>query len=200
MKAIFYDRNKDLVRCQLAGMNEKGEPEWLIIEQGKPSVTLAETEKEKQRDQHYRLLCLEGEEVDEQTLLTILCSMIQGELEGLNTFSHDFFRFMKEMDKHRVEWNKERTSLRFRISKDYEHKGKYYFCISRGFGEDYLGAASAIDDLDQLLEVIEDFCFILEDEFHIDKVYRIVDISSVDENLFNEDRLSRCDRVIRKQD
>lgn len=197
MKAIFYNRNKELVRCQFAGMNEKGKPEWLIIEQGKPTVTLAETEREKQRDQHYRLLCLEGEEVDELTLMAILCSFIQGELEGLNTFNDDMYHFVAAMDKHRVEWNKERISLLFRINKDFEHKGKYYLCVSRGFGEGYLGAADAIEDLDRLLEVIEDFCYILEDEFHIDKVFKIVDISSVDENLFNEDRLNRFDRVIK---
>jgi hypothetical protein len=178
-------------------MNEKGKPEWLIIEQGKPTVTLAETEREKQRDQHYRLLCLEGEVVDEQTLLTILCSFIQGELKGYNSFNEGIYHLVTAMGKHQVEWNKERISLRFRISKDYEHKGKYYLCISRGFGEDYLGVVDAIEDLDKLLEVIEDFCFLLEDELHIDKVYKIVDISSVDENLFNEDRLSRFDRVIK---
>ena len=56
MKAIFYDRNCDLVRCQFAGMNEKGEPNWLIIEQGKPTETLAQVEKKEQCNNNYRLL------------------------------------------------------------------------------------------------------------------------------------------------
>ena len=74
MNAIFYDRNNDLVRCQFAGMNEKGEPEWMVIEQGKATQTLAGIEKAEHRNLHYRLLCLEGEEVDRLTLLRIMCS------------------------------------------------------------------------------------------------------------------------------
>lgn len=196
-KAIFYDRNKDLVRCQFAGMNEKGKPEWLIIEQGKPTKTLTDTEKEDHRDNHYRLLCLEGEEVGEQTLLRILCSFIQREIEGWGSMDDDICTFMNDMVKHRVEWNKENVCLRFRINQDYEHEGKYYLSITQGVGGVYLGAVEEITDLDELLELIDDFCCVLEDNAHIEKVYRIADISGVDEELFSEFLLGRFDRVIK---
>lgn len=198
MKAIFYDRNKDLIRCQFAGMNEKGEPNWLMIEQGKPTETLAETERKENCNQHYRLLCLEGEEVGEPTLMRILCSFIQREIEGWGSMEDDICTFMNDMVKHRVVWNKENVCLRFRINQDYEHEGKYYLSITQGVGGVYLGAVEEITDLDQMLELIDEFCCILEDSAHIEKVYRIADISGVDEELLSENLLSRFDRVMRK--
>ena len=197
MKAIFYDRNKDLVRCQFAGMNEKGKPEWLIIEQDKPTVTLAETERKEHRSQKYKLLCLEGEEVGELILLRILCSFISGEIEGWSSLSDDIYAFIKDMETHRVEWNKERIYLRFRISKDFEHEGKYCLSIYKNDHDCHLGYADGIEDLDQLLELIDDFCSMLEDFAHIENVYKIADISGVDENLFSENLLGRFDRVIK---
>ena len=199
MKAIFYDRNKDLVRCQFAGMNEKGEPNWLVIEQGKATVTLAETERKENCNQHYRLLCLEGEEVSELTLMRILCSFIQREIEGWGSMADDISTFMNDMVKHRVEWNKENVCLRFRISQDFEHEGKYYLSITQGVGGVYLGVVEEITDLDQLLELIDEFCCILEDSAHIEKVYRIADISGVDEELLSENLLSRFNRIMRKE-
>ena len=199
MKAIFYDRNKDLVRCQFAGMNEKGEPDWLMIEQGKPTVTLAETERKENSNQHYRLLCLEGEEVSELTLMRILCSFIQREIEGWGSMEDDICTFMNDMVKHRVVWNKENVCLRFRISQDFEHEGKYYLSITQGVGGVYLGVVEEITDLDQLLELIDEFCCILEDSAHIEKVYRIADISGVDEELLSENLLSRFNRIMRKE-
>lgn len=199
MKAIFYDRNKDLVRCQFAGMNEKGEPNWLVIEQGKATVTLAETERKENCNQHYRLLCLEGEEVSELTLMRILCSFIQREIEGWGSMADDISTFMNDMVKHRVVWNKENVCLRFRISQDFEHEGKYYLSITQGVGGVYLGVVEEITDLDQLLELIDEFCCILEDSAHIEKVYRIADISGVDEELLSENLLSRFNRIMRKE-
>ena len=200
MKAIFYDRNNDLVRCQFAGMNGKGEPDWLMIEQGKPTVTLAESEREENSNQHYRLLCLEGEEVGERTLMRILCSFIQREIEGWGSMEDDLCTFVQDMIKHRVEWYRERVCLRFRISKDYEHEGKYYLSIRQGVWGVYFGTVEGITDLDQLLELIDDFCCTLEDTVRIEKVYRIADISSVDEGLLSENLLSRFDKIMRKQD
>ena len=200
MKAIFYDRNNDLVRCQFAGMNGKGEPDWLIIEQGKPTVTLAETERKENSNQHYRLLCLESEEVGKPTLMRILCSFIQREIEGWGSMEDDLCTFVRDMIKHRVEWNRERACLCFIISKDYEHEGMFYLSIRQGVGGVFLGTVEGITDLDQLLELIDDFCCILEDTVHIEKVYRIADISSVDEKLLSENLLSRFDRIMRKQD
>ena len=199
MKAIFYDRNKDLVRCQFAGMNEKGEPNWLVIEQGKATVTLAETERKENCNQHYRLLCLEGEEVSELTLMRILCSFIQREIEGWGSMENDICTFMNDMVKHRVVWNKENVCLRFRISQDFEHEGKYYLSITQGVGGVYLGVVEEITDLDKLLELIDEFCCILEDSAHIEKVYRIADISGVDEELLSENLLSRFNRIMRKE-
>ena len=200
MKAIFYDRNNDLVRCQFAGMNGKGEPDWLMIEQGEPTVTLAETERMENSNQHYRLLCLEGEEVGKPTLMRILCSFIQREIEGWGSVEDDICTFVRDMIKHRVEWNREKVCLRFRISNDCEFEGKFYLSITLGVGGVFLGAVEGITDLDQLLKLIDDFCFILEDSVHIEKVYRIADISSVDEKLLSVNLLSRFDRIMRKQD
>ena len=197
MKAIFYDRYCDLVRCQFVGMNEKRKPEWLIIEQGKPTVTLAEIEKEEHRDEHYRLLCVEGDEVQETTLLKVLCSMIQGELEGWRKLSDDMCRFVKDMITHRVEWNRENICLRFRICNDFDDMEKYYVSITNGDNERYLGAAGAIPDLDQLLEILDDFCGMLEDFVHIEKVNKVIDIRGLDEHLFSEYLLGRFDRVIK---
>ena len=198
MKAIFYDRNKDLVRCQFAGMNEKGEPNWLMIEQGKPTVTLAEAEKKEHHIYRYKLLCLEGEEVSELTLMRILCSFIQREIEGWGSISDDIYNFAKDMINHQVEWNKENICLRFRISKDYGHERKYYLSITQGDKGVFLGAVDGITDLDQLLELTDDFCSLLEDFIHIDKVYKIADISNVDENLLSENLLGRFDRIMRE--
>lgn len=197
MKAIFYDRYCDLVRCQFAGMNEKGEPNWLVIEQGKPTKTLTDTEKEDHRDYRYRLLCVEGEEVNELTLLRILCSMIQGELEGWRKLSDDILRFMKDMTKHRVEWNRENICLRFRISQGFDEKGKYYVSVNNGANDQFLGAVGEVTDLDQLLEILDDFGGMLEDFVHIEKVNKIIDIRGLDEHLFSEFLLGRFDRVIK---
>ena len=41
------------------------------------------------------------------------------------------------------------------------------------------------------------FCSMLEDFAHIENVYKIADISGVDENLFSENLLGRFDRVIK---
>ena len=177
----------------------EGEPNWLMIEQGKPTVTLAETERKENHNYRYKLLCLEGEEVSELTLMRILCSFIQREIEGWGSMEDDICTFMNDMVKHRVVWNKENVCLRFRISQDFEHEGKYYLSITQGVGGVYLGAVEEITDLDQLLELIDEFCCILEDSAHIEKVYRIADISGVDEELLSENLLSRFNRIMRKE-
>lgn len=197
MKAIFYDRNKDLVRCQFAGMNEKGEPNWLMIEPGKPTVSLAETERKEHCSQKYRLLCLENEAVDELTLLRILCPFIKNEMEGWGSLCDDICYFARDMIKHRVEWNKESVCLRFRISQDCEHEEKFYLSVRLDSEGCYVGGMDAITDLDRLLEVLDDFCCMLEDGLHIEKVYRIVEICGVDIKLFSENLLSRFDRIMK---
>jgi len=197
MKAIFYDRNMDLVRCQFAGMNEKGEPNWLIIEQGEPTETLAETERKEHRNQHFKLLCLEGEEVGRVTLMKILCSFIESEIEGWGELPDDIEVFVKDMIKHRVVWNKDSIGLRFRICPDYDNKGMYYLSIQLGTREGFLGAMDGIKDLDWLLELIDDFCCLLEDEVCIEKVNRVLEISDIDEHLFSENLLARFEVVIK---
>lgn len=195
MKAIFYDRNCDLVRCQFAGMNEKGEPNWLIIEQGKPTETLAEVEKNEHCNNHYRLLCLEGEEVDKVTLLRILHSFIGREVEGWGEMPEDICNFKNDMVKHQIEWDKEKTGLRFSIHPNYQHQEKYYLSTYLNTDRCFVGAVSEITDLDWLLELIDDFCCELEDMFHIEKVYRTIDIKGVDKGLFSENLLARFDEV-----
>lgn len=197
MKAIFYDRNMDLVRCQFAGMNEKGEPNWLIIEQGEPTETLAEVERKEHRNQHFKLLCLEGEEVGRVTLMKILCSFIEREIEGWGVLPDDIEVFVKDMIKHRVVWNKNGIGLRFRICPDYDNKGMYYLSILLGTREGFLGAMDGIKDLDWLLELIDDFCCLLEDEVCIEKVNRVLEISDIDEHLFSENLLARFEIVIK---
>ena len=197
MKAIFFDRNNDLTRCQFAGMNEKGKPEWLIIEQGKPTETLAETEKEDHCNHYYKLLCLEGEEVGMVTLMRILCSCLRGELEGWRSASDEIFDFINDMLKHQVVWSKKDVVLRFRINEDFEHEGKYHLTIYRGMNGCFLGGFGEITDLDGVLEVIDDFCCTLEDSVGIEKVYSIVDVSNVADYQFSEQLLSRFDRVMK---
>ena len=141
MKAIFYDRNKDLVRCQLAGMNEKGRPEWMVIEQGKATQTLAEIEKAEHRNHYYRLFCLEGEEVDRLNLMRIMCSFIRGEIEGWSSMTNDIDRFTDDMIKHQVDWNKESIALHFRISPEFKTEGKYYLSIKQGMKGNFLAVS-----------------------------------------------------------
>lgn len=195
MKAIFYDRNMDLVRCQFAGMNEKGEPNWLMIEQGKPTETLAETERKEHRNRHFRLLCLVGEEVSKVTLLRILCSFIEREIEGWGELPDDIETFVKDMIKHRVVWNKDGVGLHFHICPDCEHVGMYYLSIQLGTRGEFLGAMDEIRDLDWLLELIDDFCCLLEDDAHIEKVNRVLEIRNIDEHLLSENLLARFDEV-----
>lgn len=195
MKAIFYDRNMDLVRCQFAGMNEKGEPNWLMIEQGEPTETLAETERKEHCNRHFRLLCLEGEEVDRMTLLRILCSFIEREIEGWGELPDDIETFVKDMIMHRVMWNKDSVGLRFRICPDYEHEGMYYLSIQLGTRGTLLAAIDGIKDLDWLLELIDDFCCLLEDDVRIEKVHKTIEIRDIDEHLFSENLLARFDEV-----
>ena len=68
-RAIFIDRKHKLTRCQLLGMNQKGEPEWLVIEQGMESKTLAAIQREDFIDHKYGMLCLEGEKLDKLILM-----------------------------------------------------------------------------------------------------------------------------------
>ena len=198
-QAIFYDRNSDLVRCQFAGINEKGEPNWLIIEQGKSSMTLAEKEKQDDYDYRYKLLCLEGEEVNSSALMRILCSFIRGQVEGWSDLSKDFDDFIDDMKRHHVKWNKERIALRFHIGQSLEHEGCYYLSIYQEFGGAFLGTVDQIMDPDNLLVVLDDFCCLLEDMLNVDSVYKIVNISSAGDYQFSENLLSRFDKIITKK-
>ena len=200
MKAIFYDRNNDLVRCQFAGMNEKGRPDWMVIEQGKATQTLAEIEKAEHRNLHYRLLCLEGEEVNRLTLMRIMCSFIRGEIEGYSSMNNDIDRFTADMIKHQVDWNKKSIALHFRISPEYKNEGKYYLSIKQDIGGSFLGFLENITDLDKLLEVLDNFCCSLEDEVNLERVYSILDISSVDDYEFSEVLMGRFSEVIKIKD
>ena len=197
-KAIFYDRNCDLMRCQFAGINEKGEPNWLIIEQGKSSMTLAEKEKLDDCDYHYKLLCLEGEEVSSSVLMRILCSFIRGQVEGWSDLSKDFDDLIDGMKMHQVKWYKGRITLRFHIGQSIEHEGCYYLSIYQEFGGVFLGSMDNITDPDNLLEVLDNFCCLLEDMLKIESVYKIVSISAAGDYPFSENLLSRFDRVITK--
>jgi hypothetical protein len=178
-------------------MNEKGEPNWLMIEPGKPTEVLAEAERKDCCRMNYQLLCLEGEEVDEELLLRILCSFIHREIEGWSSTDKDILNFVNDMKKHRVAWNKDRIGLHFRISKDYEHEGKYSLSVRKDFNDGCLGFADDVEDLDKLLELLDDFCSMLEDFVYIEKVVRYIDISRVDGHEFDKELLNRFDRVMK---
>lgn len=198
-RAIFIDREKKLTRCQLVGMNQKGEPEWLVVEQGRESRTLAAIQREDFIDRKFRMLCLEGEKLDRLTLMRILAETIEGEVRGWGFMIDDIPKFIADMKKHQVEWPKGRVGLRFKFFKGYDHKGKYGLSVSLAHSNgEVLVCADDIEDPNDWMEMIRDFCCMLEDEAGMDEPYKELELSSVDDVEIDENDLYMFNRVIRK--
>lgn len=198
-RAIFIDRKHKLTRCQLLGMNQKGEPEWLVIEQGMVSKTLAAIQREDFIDHRYGMLCLEGEKLDKLTLMRILASAIVGEIKGYGFGIDDIPKFVDDMKKHQVEWPRDRVGLRFSFNPDFEHTGKYVLSVYLGCRkEEILMLEDNIEDPNDWWETIHEFCCMLEDEVGMHEPYKELELSSVDDVEIDENDLYMFNRVIRK--
>ena len=198
-RAIFIDREKKLTRCQLVGMNQKGEPEWLVVEQGRESRTLATIQREDFLDRKFRMLCLEGERLDRLTLMRILVEAIESEVRGWGFMIDDIPQFIADMKNHQVEWPKGRVGLKFKFFKDYDHKGKYSLSVSLAHSNgEVLGCVDDIEDPNDWMEMIRDFCCMLEDEAGMDEPYKELDLSYVDDVEVNEEDIYMFNRVKRK--
>lgn len=198
-RAIFIDRHQTLTRCQLVGMNQKGEPEWLVIEQGKESKTLAAIQRGDFKDYKHRMFCIEGEKLDKLTLMRVLASAIEGEVRGYGFMIEDITDFVADMKKHHVEWPKDRIGLIFRFYRDYAHKGRYELSVSLGgTNGDILGSVDDIGDPNDWMETIRDFCYTLEDEAAMDEPYKELDISLLGDVEIDEKDLYMFNRVVRK--
>lgn len=181
-RAIFYDRSNDLVRCQLAGMNEKGEPEWLIIEQGEKSQTLTAKQSEHTSDFRYKMLCLEGEKLDKHLLMRIMASAIVGEIRGWGFSIDDISDFVDDMKKHHVEWPQDRISLRFEFRQDSIHPGKYVLSVYLDSEKvDYLMSEENIDDPNDWMSTIDEFCCMLEDGAGMDEPHKMLVLSRLED-------------------
>lgn len=198
-RAIFINRNNRLVRCQLAGMNEKGEPEWLIIEQGEMSQTLTAKQSEHTSDFRYKMLCLEGEKLDKHLLMRIMASAIVGEIRGWGFSIDDISDFVDDMKKHHVEWPKDRIGLYFKFRQDYGHPGRYelslYLDSEHG---DLLACTDDIENPNDWLGVIDDFCCVLEDVAGMDEPYKVLVINQKHNIEFDKKKLIFFDNIRRK--
>ena len=198
-RAIFIDRKHKLTRCQLLGMNQKGEPEWLVIEQGMESKTLAAIQREDFIDHKYGMLCLEGEKLDMLTLMRILASAIVGEIKGYGFGIDDIPKFVDDMKKYQVEWPKDSDGLKFCFYPDFEHTGKYELTVYTGDQNGFcLTNVDDIEDPNDWMEMIREFCCMLEDEMGMDEPCKVLDLSKVDDVEIDENDLYMFNRVIRK--
>ena len=198
-RAIFIDQNNELTRCQLVGMNQKGEPEWLVVEQGRESKTLAAIQREELTNRKYRMLCIEGEPLHMQTLMRVLGSALEGEARGNGFMMDGIFDFIADMRKFQVEWPKDCVSLRFRFFEKYKQPGRYGFkVIMICFNNEVATIVRDIDDPNKWLGLIREFCEMLEDDAGMDKPYKELDISSAADVEWDSDKLEFFDIVIRK--
>lgn len=181
-RAIFINRNNRLVRCQFAGLNEKGEPEWLIIEQGEKSQTLTAKQRESIGNLHYKMLCLEGEKVEKLVLMRIMASAIVGEIKGWGFMLDDISAFVADMKRHHVEWPQDRISLRFEFRQDSIHPGKYVLSVYLDSEKvDYLMSEENIDDPNDWMSTIDEFCCMLEDGAGMDEPHKMLVLSRLED-------------------
>ena len=167
MNAFFYDRNFKLHRCHFTGINEMGEPMWLLIEQGQTAVTLQAKGRPGEKDPQYKLLCIEGEQVRPATLLQMLSSYLKPQLDGFGEMYSGVSSLIREMMKKQVIWGKEIDYLDFDIRLDSFRAGKYSLCVGCGdYGDkQYIWE---ISDLEKLMEVLDDFICQLEECLNMD--------------------------------
>ncbi len=167
MNAIFYDRNFKLHRCHFAGINEKGEPNWLLMEQGQKTVTLPAKGRPGEKDPQYKLLCIEGEQVRPATLLQMLSSYLKSQIAGFGDLYYGVSNLICEMSKKQVTWGKEIDHLVFSVRLDWARPDKYYLCFGCDDHDDNQ-LIWDISDLDKLMEVLDDFICQLEECLNMD--------------------------------
>lgn len=198
MKAIFYDRNAKLHRCHFAGIIENGQPEWLLVEQGLKTITLSECEKEAGKNPYYRLLCVEGEQPRTQILLQIIGSFLKTDIEEDEPIFRNVEDFLDDLDKHQVSWEKKGIRLVFHVNPMWVEEGKYSLCVELGFGgREPLVYVNRIEDLDDMMEKIDDFCCQLEDSFHYEVEYKSLNINKEIDHEFDRVYLDMFDAVYR---
>ena len=145
------------------------------------------------------MLCLEGERLDRLTLMRILAEAIEGEIKGYGFGIDDIPKFVADMKNHQVEWPKGRVGLKFKFFKDYDHKGKYCLSVSLAHSNgEVLTNVDDIEDPNDWMEMIRDFCCMLEDELWMDEPYKELDLSYVDDVEVNEKDIYMFNRVKRK--
>ena len=163
-------------------MNEKGEPEWLIIEQGEKSQTLTAKQRESIGNLHYKMLCLEGEKVEKLVLMRIMASAIVGEIKGWGFMLDDISAFVADMKRHHVEWPQDRISLRFEFRQDSIHPGKYVLSVYLDSEKvDYLMSEENIDDPNDWMSTIDEFCCMLEDGAGMDEPHKMLVLSRLED-------------------
>ena len=108
MNAFIIDSKQKIYRCHFAGVNEKGEPQWVTIDQGKEPQTLGRIGRECCYDPQFKVLCVEGENPSQLTLMRILASTIKDEMRGDEFAGDGVMRLIRNMDRHDIAWSKEK--------------------------------------------------------------------------------------------
>lgn len=179
MNAIFYDRDLELHRCHFAGMNEKGEPNWLIIEQGKKTVTLDETEKGNNNAHEYKLLCVEGEKVASLALLKMMRTLVDIKKNSNDVFYKSARQFVKKLLKYQIEWEKTVDTFCVYLNNDCLQPGKYAICICCDtLWHETLVNVGELDDLILTIGWAEDIICMMENTLKMDIKEKILEISS----------------------
>ena len=100
-KAFFYEtEGGNIHRCMFAGLDKKGEAQWIMLDQGERVLMLSECYNQ-QGNGGVNLLCLEGEEVESTAMAKLLGAVIKSYLYDI---PRQLSRCLELLEKREVTW------------------------------------------------------------------------------------------------
>ena len=192
-KAFFYEViGGQMHKCMFAGLDNEGQPQWLIVNQGSEVMTLSDYQGDVIDGEEINLLCLEGEKVESTTMALLLGAVLQSygpdipgllheTLEALKRWNVAWRRDPLKMEVHPLEYLdsvREKKCFRFYIS-----------CTGLGF----VTEADAFDTIDDMMGFLNHYFDALSFEAGIPVVSKgliaaeklLARVSKVDKEMFD---------------
>ena len=167
-KAFFYETNGgDLLRCMFAGLDKDGHAQWVVIDQGSESTTLQDYLDEYCMESgDIRLLCLEGELLESETLAILLGSVYKSYPID---YRKSLLDTLKRLRRIGIDWKHDLVELKVQIYKYFDHVlQEDCLCYSiMANGRVYLAELDAFHSPKELMDSVRCFFEALEKEADI---------------------------------
>ena len=153
-KGIFYESNGGyLHKCLFAGLDNKGNAQWVVVDQGMDSMTLSDYLKYNLLDDSQMLLlCMEGEKVESKTMSLLLGAVIRDYGNDVSALSER----IRTLRRWGVTWHHEPLRMAVNVMEYRDATNRYFYHLF--IKEESMGVVAETEEFDSV-EALMDFVF-----------------------------------------